>query len=101
MRPDGQFHTTPKFDHEIPDCSHLGNVDHITKQCDEMNGHNVREFWIERHLTPARDLQNRLSLNAQFRASAGQNCESPIEADTGDCLTLQVQVHPYHPAGRG
>lgn len=101
VRPDSQFRAAFEFDHKIPGSSHLSLSNHVTGQSDEMGGRNVREFWIERHMIPGRDLKNRLGLDAQFTISTGQDCESRVEADTGNYLTLKVQVHSYHPTGSG
>lgn len=48
-----------------------------------------------------RDLKNCLGLDAQFAVPAGQDRESRVEADAGNCLTSKVQVHAYHPTGSG
>lgn len=58
-----------------------------------MRSHNVRGAWIKRHAIPVRDLKNCLALDAQLTFAAGQDCESRVETDAGNCFTLKVQIH--------
>lgn len=90
IRSNGQFRAALEFDHEIPGSSHLSLSNHVTGQSDEMGSSNFREFWIEKHMVPVRDLKNRLGLHSQFAILTGQDCESRVEADTGNCLTSKV-----------